>query len=434
MKKLSFVLSLALLLFATSLLAQKLIVVNGGITRLSGPPSTDYANVAIYDISDDSYTSFDTIYTNSVQDAMIEANQFLYVAAQDSVVKYDLATRKRLAATAFESTSTVKMAIYNDKLLVGNWYGSTSNNFRIFDKNTLVFEDSIPEISRAATDFVVIGDTAYIAQNLTGGSWQDTLGHMAVVDLTTMTWVRNDTIHANGEEFGRMTVVNSDQIYVLSSASNVTAHYNTQNNQSTITTNTGIDLSLRTYGASIYEKDDTWYFPCSNSNICSYNLINGTVVNDSIVNALGTANAFALTMDTLNNYFYTSKIHYGNSTADRGVIYNIAGDSIGSFPTGFYPEVLVMYYDHLSSSNKTANPTSSFKVYPNPARHYLNLDFVDIRQRQLIISNLSGQRIFNTQLNSRQTTLDIKNLSTGFYQVTIVDESGKKEAQKFVKY
>lgn len=437
MQKLRPIFFLFFILFvANNLSAQKLVVVNGGILVFGGT-STDYANVAIYDFDADTYETVDTIYTNSVQDAFIEDNQYLYVAAQDSIVKYDLTTKTRLAANAFGSESTVKLAVYDDKLLVGNWYGSSTNNFRIFDKNTLAYTDSIPEIAYGAKDFVILGDTAYIAQNLTSSTYSDSLGFMSIVDLNTMTWVRNDTIHSNAEPFGRMTVVGDSTIYALSSSADVIASYHTQTGQTNVNTSPGVDISMYGYGPSIFQKGNEWFFACNGTDICGYNLINGMSTSTTLANVEGSANTFTFAMDTVNSRFYVARIHYGNNAADRGIVYDMAGDSIGNFQTGFYPEALVMWYDNVNTSIDEAQPTaqfSNFEIYPNPAVDYLRMSFATTEQRQVFISNVQGQMIYHNVSTSNQLELDVKALPAGFYQVTVMDEKGKMETQQFVKY
>jgi hypothetical protein len=101
--------------------AQQLVVVNGGLFG----SQTDFANIGIFNSVSGTFTTLDTIYTNSVQDVLIEENRYIYVAAQDSIVKYDLWTAERLSAAAFGAASTIRLGLYNDKLLVGNWYGTS---------------------------------------------------------------------------------------------------------------------------------------------------------------------------------------------------------------------------------------------------------------------------------------------------------------------
>ncbi|MCH2043601.1 MAG: T9SS type A sorting domain-containing protein [Saprospiraceae bacterium] len=437
MQKLRPIFLLFFILFvANNLSAQKLIVVNGGLLVFGGT-STDYANIGIYDFDADTYETMDTIYTNSIQDAFIEDNQYLYVAAQDSIVKYDLTTKTRLAAAEFGGTSTIKMAIYNDKLLVGNWYGSSDNNFRIFDKNTLAYTDSIPEIVYGAKDFVVLNDTAYIAQNLTSSSFSDSLGFMSIVDLNTMTWVRNDTIHDNAEPFGRMTVVGDSTIYALSSSADVIANYSAQTGQSSVNTSPGVDISMYGYGPSIYQKGNEWFFACNGTDICGYDLINGTTSANTLTNVEGSASTFTFAMDTVNSRFYVARIHYGNNVADRGIVYDMAGDSIGNFQTGFYPEALVMWYDNVSTSieeTPAVAQLTNFEIYPNPAVDYLRLSFATTEQRQVFISNTQGQLIYHSNSTSNQFELDVRALTAGFYQVSVMDGKGNVETQQFVKY
>ena len=173
---------------------QSIIVVNGGLFG----SSTAFANVSIEDLTTNNFAHIDSIYVNSIQDVLVDG-QYVYVGAQDSIVKYDWTTKTRLAAEAFVGGSTINIEKYNNYILVGNWYapfGSPSpfnQHFTFYDATTLALVDSVPAVTMPAKDFVVVGDYAYISQNNGTGApnYADTLGYLAVVDLTFIHWVKH---------------------------------------------------------------------------------------------------------------------------------------------------------------------------------------------------------------------------------------------------
>src|SRR5690606_36455990 len=72
--------------------AMNVFVANGGVFETS-LPYADYVTIGYYDVYNESYTLFDTIYTQSVQDIYLDwdgiGEAHLLVAAQDSIIKYD---------------------------------------------------------------------------------------------------------------------------------------------------------------------------------------------------------------------------------------------------------------------------------------------------------------------------------------------------------
>ena len=250
---------LFLLLLSSFLSAQQLIVANGGIFG----SSTEFANIGIYNSSDGSFRQLDTVRTNSVQDILVEENRFIYLAAQDSIVKYDLWTGERIAAGQFGAPSTIRLGIYGEKLIVGNWYAASEGNLRIFDKNSLSFIDSIPEISKGATDFSIIGNKAFIAQNNTNANYADTLGYIAVVDLDNLIFLRYDTLSTVGDEIGRLVNVGDTMLYSVNGiSSTISSLHITSGVKNTVAA--AAVLNPKTTGKSVFFDGTKWYLPFNN--------------------------------------------------------------------------------------------------------------------------------------------------------------------------
>ena len=172
----------------------ELFVAQGGV--FGGTPS-QRASVQVLDWcgTGRQVRSLDTIGTTSVQDFLFSpAGQTAYLAAQDSLIKYDLQSFSRVAVAAFGAPSTIKLGLWGDKLLVGNWYepfghtGSYTRHLLLYDTATLALVDSIPDLLFGAKDFLIFGDTAYITQNANDANFQDTLGYLAVVICPAVKW------------------------------------------------------------------------------------------------------------------------------------------------------------------------------------------------------------------------------------------------------
>ncbi len=410
--------------------AQDLVVVNGGVFG-----SSEYANFTTQSLSGGGLTALDTIYTNSIQDVVIDG-QFAYVAAQDSIVKYNLSNLTRVAAIAFGAESTIKLSVNNGYLLAGNWYapwgavGPYNNHFRVFNANDLSFVDSIPAVSKPATDFVVHNNYAYIAQNNSKTvGYGDTLGYLAVVDLTNMSLVRTDTLSNNGDEIGRM-VLEGDILYTINGASNTISTYDLLT-QTYSTQSTAVDLNPKSYGPTAFNAaPGVWYVPFD-SGIGSYDLANNAIVNANIVNING---SYAFALDTFNNRIAVSHIDYVNQNNNQGIYYNMNGDSIASFIVGYSPEAMAVVGSVVGSTKDISSQQAlGVTLYPNPVSNILTIDIQTKGLYSASIYHMNGQLVSEVSNIEATATVSVASLNAGLYTMVIKDEAGNIFAQRFVK-
>lgn len=416
-------------LFLHNVYAQDLIVVNGGLFG-----TNEKVNINLQNINSGSSHFLDTIYSNSIQDLLIHEN-YLYVAAQDSIVKYDLVTMERIAATAFGAMSTIKLQIYNNKLLVGNWYepfgfsGNYDNHLRIFDANDLGFQDSISDLRKPATDMVILNDTAYIVQNnRTVSGWQDTLGYLAVIDLTTYSLIRHDTLSDSGDEIGRL-ILEGQTIYTLNSASNTISSFNTLTGSKN-TVQSGVDLKANLYGPTIFKYDGKWYFPFDQG-IGTFDLITNSVIDSNIINI---DLNFAFVLDTLSDRIYVSHIDYWNQQNNKGICYNMNGDSIAPFQVGYSPELLGVYYES-SSSNSIQNGhiTEQLKVYPNPFKDQVNVELPLLDSYQLRLFSSIGTLTYSKSMYADQIKINLESLPQGIYYLQLTNTQGQVYTSELIR-
>lgn len=412
---------------------ESIIVVNGGVFGATN------ANTTIEVLNSGTAVNMGTIGTSSIQDLLIDG-QYAYVAAQDSIVKYDWTTKTRVAANAFLGLSTVKLARYNNQLLVGNWYGpwgSTApynQHFLIYDANDLSFVDSIPQVTKPADDIVVVGDYAYIAQNNDRTTvFGDTLGYLTVIDLTTNTWVRNDTLSTTGSDIGRL-VVEGDVIYTINKESNTISSLNTVTLAKTTQASAGgVNLKPAGYGPTAFSKGvaGVWYFPYDNG-IGSYNLATNAVVSANIVTITGD---FAFAMDTANNNFCVSHIDYLDQLQNNGRIYDMNGDSVGLFQVGYSPEALAVVSNIIigSTVQLAAANELNYTMAPNPATSVLTVRLEKAEAVSLFVINQVGQNVLTQQSTEAVTTLEVASLPAGVYFLAVVSEKGVMRTQRFVK-
>ena len=77
----------------------------------------------------------------------------------------------------------------------------------------------------------------------------------------------------------------------------------------------------------------------------------------------------------------------------------------------------------------------TFVMFPNPANNELNFDFksLDVDELTISITDVQGRVILNNRINSTNSAIDVSSLSTGLYQVTILDGNSILSTKKLLK-
>ena len=78
---------------------------------------------------------------------------------------------------------------------------------------------------------------------------------------------------------------------------------------------------------------------------------------------------------------------------------------------------------------------NSFVLYPNPVQDQLNFEFstLDIENLNISITDMQGRIVSSMTLNSTNTSMNVSNLSTGLYQVIIMDGNSILDTKKLIK-
>lgn len=369
------------MLRAQTTVTKQVLIANGGQFDPNPGYPANPANVQIYDPSDGSYTPLDTIGTTSVQDLLIEGSE-AFLAAGDSVMRYDLATGTRLAAEAFGGESTITLGLTDSLLLVGNFFlpfGSTDpypNNLRIFDRETLTLVDSVPALSRPVKSIAVDGDFAYVTQNFTSASFSDSAGFMVKLNLSTLAVEDTIEVNQNDEDLGPLLRVDS-LLFGLNGASNTITTFNL-NTQTATTDTANADLMPGSYGSRYSFDANGDFYLVVDGDIAQYDLATRSLVQGGIVDTV--ISGFAL--DTLNDRFYVTQTDFFSYTG--GIIYDQQGTRLDTLLAGFAPEVIEVVYNTLPQASDldvalTADDSvflADLGVDPDPGAR-LTLEIVD---------------------------------------------------------
>ncbi|MBL1145414.1 MAG: T9SS type A sorting domain-containing protein [Bacteroidetes bacterium] len=415
---------LGALLFVTSMgYSQKTIIVNGG----KYGNQNENVNVMVYDANTNTHRVIDTIHSQSVQEIIFEGTT-AYVAAQDSIVSYDLKTEKRIAATSFNGLSTKSLAILGTDLLVGNYYGKTTDNLYLYDKQTLVLRDSITALSKTVSSILTFGNKAYIPQNVQTANYTDTLAYIVVIDIPNRTIIDTISISGYSGDFGEL-ILNPNHLGFISinSQSNTISKFSFNNLNAGINTSFTNDLSVT--NRSLYTVYNDTLFLRMDNGIGALNINSLALIDAKIVDTVITG----FTYDTLNSKFYVTQTDFFSYQAAKE--YGRNGIKVKEFTVGFSPEVIRMYYGQSVGIEQLTSKEFSITVYPNPTADYINLDFSTLNTNQVeaVLITQNGQEVFRKRLSINSNRIDLSNCNSGFYFL-IIKTDKSVYTTKIVKY
>jgi hypothetical protein len=405
---------LGALLFISSLgYSQKTIIVNGG--QFGNP--NEMANVQIYDPTVDSSRVIDIIHTSSVQEIVYDGF-YAYVNAQDSIIMYDLTTETRFAAASFNGFSTKALAVSGNELLVGNWYGKTSDNLYIYDKSNLNLLDSITDLSKGVKSILVNNGFAYIAQNQQTAGYTDSLGYIVKLDVANRTIV--DTINVLGytEDFGELVEMSSGLGFL---SVNPTSNTITSYTYGSLTgpANTSYTNNLKVSAKSHYSVHNDTMFLRLDNGISALDMNSLMILDTNIIDTIITA----FTYDTLNSKFYVTQTNFTSYIA--GKEYNRAGVKTRDFSVGYSPEVIRMYYGFSLAISEAIIPKTYLSVFPNPTKDFITVDLEALNAKSATVNvlNIKGQTILTSFISENDNNISLNNLNIGIYVLTVISEN-----------
>lgn len=329
-------LSYSILAFSQKSVNEKVIIVNGGKFE-SIAPFTDFVTVGVYNSLTKNYKLIDTLLSQSTQGALVDG-QNGFVLAEKVIAKYDFKNEVRLQTGVFNGVVPLSMATNNSILLVGNWYGRNDSCLYAYNSNTLAPLYAVAQIEKEVKSIAIVGDTAYLAQNIQGtidqcggfGCFEDSIGFIAMVRVST------------GDFLGNVVLGDS--------ASGLTSFYSYQNKIvgiSTVSKNIVVfDIATQStifypitgsVGKAISLVGNELHF-LLNGKAAIFNLISNTVTSNNL-SAVGFP--VSIVFEPLSNQYYQSTTDY--STFGKVFVSQIASN-VDSFAVGVSPEAMALYY------------------------------------------------------------------------------------------
>ncbi|MCF6172105.1 MAG: T9SS type A sorting domain-containing protein [Bacteroidales bacterium] len=380
---------------------KQIIVANGG--DYANPD--DYVTVSAFDPASGLTTEFATIYTQSVQDVLIHG-MFAYVAAQDSIVKFNIETYEKVTAVAANGVN--QLATDGEVLVASFWFPVTENFVRAFSLDDLSLITQFSEISGEAAGILINDGIALVA---IPGAWGSTTGKIASIDLT-------ENIVLSEDDYGEFYA----NIGFFAAWNNVTTAFmrtpwdGNATKMATFNSEGEVIEEFTVENASLANPSgqmQNLFYAEVNNGIGEFNLETGELTNPSVV-APQAMTIAASVIDTVNNLIYLTTTDFFSS--GKGIIYNLDGDSVGSFEAGISAQAIAVdYRDNTGIFGHRL--VESLAVYPNPATSLINLN---IPAGQYFVStfimDISGKLVYR---GNNQKQIDVSKLDAGIYFVTV---------------
>ncbi len=106
-------------------------------------------------------------------------------------------------------------------------------------------------------------------------------------------------------------------------------------------------------------------------------------------------------------------------------------NTIASFLDPGRKESILVNLPTISNHNQIKQPL--LQVFPNPASHQVNVDFVNIQPQFLQVKNALGQTVFEQNDPSPPLEINVAHLPVGVYYLVLREEQGSI-AKKIVVY
>jgi hypothetical protein len=406
---------------------KQVISVNSGKFEAS-PPYLDFVTVQAFNPSNQSVNGFNTIFTQSAQDILIHG-QFAYIAAQDSLIKYNLNNYDRVAAIADSGLS--KLGIYHNRLIVSKQYPVNTYFVEVLDTANLSLISRVENISGDCSGIASTDDSVYVAVN---GGWMGTEGKIAVLDPSSWSLTREINLGVNAIGINNL-YLDEGKIYSV----NKTPYGSTTGSISVYDPNTGTyvnQLINATVGNGVGIKNYILY-TMFNDGIGSFDLTSMQIIDTTIIKDPGSAlfkYILSSDIDTVNNLFYVNIGDY--VTNGYCLVSSLNGDSVTSYATGISTEAVGIDYRVYPAGITEKKALSSLSIYPNPVVAKLILHYDGEQDvNGIMITDVFGKPVnsFNANLKKEETlTISVEDLPSGLYCL-VLKTNGKSVISKFIK-
>ncbi len=381
------------------------------------------------------YTTKDEITGARYASDVIIDGEFIYVAADSFLIKYNKTSFSREAVQIVKGIR--KLAIWNDHILVsrGELYKSFASYFQVYDKNDLSFQyqlDTVTSGIKHSSEGIVIKDnTAYLAVN-NGFNWPNYVGYIGIIDLNLQAFQSNIDLGVGKNPDNLM--IEGDYIYTLNNHDFTTASVSSYNIGTAQTQNFPLYTPSGCNSSVLYAEDiyfqaafaDTIYTP--ETSISIFNTTSKTVDGTLPLNKA----FYGLAVDPINSILYGSVTNY----VDNGKVYryDLTGSLLDSFSVSASPGNFAFDVRKTTAVSETMDDLS-ISIYPNPIDKEMHIRFDRVGDNMVTVrmDNIVGQTVVGPSIiEAGSTVISITELPQGIY-LLIVKSGQTQTIRRVVK-
>ena len=397
----------------------RVLVLNEGHYDYGTMTQTVPVTLGSYDPATSQYLTVATINGARFATCVLIDSQFIYVAADTFLLKYDKDSYQLLNSQSVRGIR--KIAVWNNQLLVSRGeYGVTYNSyFQVYDKTDLHFIYELNTTTGpayASEGIVVNNDSAYVAIG-NGFDWGNEVGLIGVVDLNNHLQTRQIDLGPNGHnpenivlDANKIITVNNKD-YSGSSVSEYDMSSNTSNTTNLATTNgcTG----------SAYVSGDV-LFQTPVDNFISKFHTSSSLYDSVFINR----NIYGMAHLPLTNQLFVSETDY----TSFGIVYVYTpnGQLQDVFACGVAPGNFAFDVRNNLSVNNVDGKTFSVSAFPNPAEGKLMVNSYSLIGSLKIINELGQIVLQKNNIVAYSTSVDVSNLASGNYFVCVQTKDGEQ--------
>ncbi len=401
----------------------RIVVGAGGIY---GNPD-DHVMINGYDPASQNSSVIGEVFRESIQD-MVIAGDYAYVAAEDSIVKFDLINNTKIAAV-YESNLS-RLFYHNQFLYVSrrsdiNGAPVDGIYLKVFYAYNLEHFYDVEGINADAAGIAVANDSIYVA---VPGDWMSTEGRLAILSAD----LELDTLINLGS--GAVGIsdlfVTEEKLYSV----NRSPYLSIQGSVTEYFFNTG-DWQNHVFdhivgrGVEIINNE---LFLVMDYGIGYFDLNTGTLSDSLLIDDPGSS-SFLYIADAVYDHddslFYVSITDYFST--GYGKIYNLSGTETGSFEAGISAEALAVQYELNSAVNEHPSAQSTIHVYPNPVAEHLTIEGNEPLVK-INIYDSYGRELYKIRPELKNSiTLNLGFLYSGIYFVK-VQTASSEELKKII--
>ena len=336
----------------------QVLVLNEGYFDFSINQTVVPPTIGSYDPISEVYTTIDTLTNSRFASDMIIEGDFVYVAADNTLYKYDKNTMNIVATQSISGIRNI--AVWNDKIAVsrGDYDNMTfapilfNSYLQFYNTSDLSFYSELDTITGpkwSTQNMIVENDNLYITIN-NAFEFGNEKGIVGVVDMTSMSYINEIDLGPDGKNPDNL-LIRGNKLYTVNNKDWSGASISEIDITSSNSTTTNISLVSTGCGTSCLKDDKIIYQISQDTELYEWDLL--TAPNAG--SPLGfSQNFYELAVNNLDGYIYASSTDFFSYGTIN--IYDQNNDFVKSFNTSITPGKIIFDTRNTSVSINEINP------------------------------------------------------------------------------